>query len=77
MWLPKFVLYGFVVVWVCADQDVQLEISQGILKGLKTETVLHNKPYYSFKGIPYAKPNVGPDKFRVSRDRIFNSVFCD
>ncbi|XP_017761096.1 PREDICTED: esterase FE4-like [Eufriesea mexicana] len=65
MWLPKFVLYGFVVVWVCADQDVQLEISQGILKGLKTETVLHNKPYYSFKGIPYAKPNVGADKFRA------------
>lgn len=68
MWLSKFVFCGFVVVWVCADQDVQLEIPQGILKGLKTETILHNKPYYSFKGIPYAKPNVGAQKFRVSRD---------
>ncbi|XP_003487272.1 esterase FE4-like [Bombus impatiens] len=65
MWLSKFVFCGFVVVWVCADQDVQLEIPQGILKGLKTETILHNKPYYSFKGIPYAKPNVGAQKFRL------------
>lgn len=65
MWLSKFVLCGFVVVWVCADQDVQLEIPQGILKGLKTETILHNKPYYSFKGIPYAKPNVGAQKFQL------------
>lgn len=70
MWLYRFVLYGLVLVSVCADQDVQLEIPQGILKGLKTETVLHNKPYYSFKGIPYAKPNVGADKFRVSGDNI-------
>lgn len=50
-----------------AQQDVQLEIPQGFLKGLKTRSVLHNMPYYSFKGIPYAKPNVGRDKFRVSR----------
>ncbi|XP_016907128.2 esterase FE4 [Apis cerana] len=66
MWLSKFLLYGFAVVWVCAEQDVQLKIPQGVLKGLKTETVFHNKPYYSFKGIPYAKPNVGSDKFQIS-----------
>lgn len=68
MWLPKFLFYGFAVVWVCAEEDVQLKIHQGVLKGLKTETVFHNKPYYSFKGIPYAKPNVGSDKFQVSGD---------
>ncbi|CAK9820725.1 Esterase FE4 [Anthophora plagiata] len=66
MWLTKLVLYSIVVICACADQDVQLEISQGILKGLKTETVLHNKPFYSFKGVPYAKPNVGPNKFRAT-----------
>ncbi|XP_076629794.1 esterase FE4 [Colletes latitarsis] len=65
MWLNKWVLYGFVLAWAHADQDVQLEIPQGMLKGLKTETVLHNKAYYSFKGIPYAAPNVGPNKFRM------------
>ncbi|XP_015431698.1 PREDICTED: esterase FE4-like [Dufourea novaeangliae] len=65
MRLNKWLFYAFVLVCVHADQDVQLEIPQGILKGLKTETILHNKAYYSFKGIPYAKPNVGRDKFRV------------
>lgn len=67
MWMERLVFYGLVLVSVYADQDVQLEIPQGILKGLKTETVFHNKPYYSFKGVPYAKPNVGPNKFRVSK----------
>ncbi|XP_076173591.1 esterase E4 [Ptiloglossa arizonensis] len=65
MWLNKWVFCGFVIVWVHAEQDAQLEISQGILKGSKTETIYHNKPYYSFKGIPYAQPNVGPNKFRM------------
>ncbi|XP_076766541.1 esterase FE4 [Xylocopa sonorina] len=65
MWWALVVLYGLAVASVHADQDVQLEIPQGVLKGMKVETVLHNNPYYSFKGIPYAKPNVGPDKFRA------------
>ncbi|XP_017882530.2 esterase FE4-like [Ceratina calcarata] len=63
MRLFSLLIYGFAVVCAQAEQDVQLEIPQGILKGLKTETVLHNKPYYSFRGIPYTKPNVGPNRF--------------
>lgn len=59
---------AFVVTW--AQQDVQLEIPQGFLKGLKTNSVLENKPFYSFKGIPYAKPNIGADKFQVSLRRL-------
>jgi len=55
-----------VVAWAKAEQDVQLEIPQGFLKGLKTSTVMQNRAYYSFKGIPYAKPNVGLNKFQVS-----------
>ncbi|KAL0125897.1 hypothetical protein PUN28_004753 [Cardiocondyla obscurior] len=48
-----------------AQQDVELEIPQGFLKGVKTTTVMENKQYYSFKGIPYAKPNVGLNKFQM------------
>ncbi|XP_032674579.1 esterase FE4-like [Odontomachus brunneus] len=61
----KLVFCVFVVGWAKAQQDVQLEIPQGFLKGLKTSTVLQNVPYYSFKGIPYAKPNVGLNKFQM------------
>lgn len=46
-------------------EEITVDIPQGSLKGIKTTTVLHGKPMYSFKGIPYAKPNVGPNKFRV------------
>lgn len=76
MWLANILLCGFLFVSAHAEQEVQLEIPQGILKGLKTETILKNKPYYSFKGIPYAKPNVGPNKFRVSeRLELFFTKF--
>jgi len=66
MWFHKFVFCAFVIGWAEAEQNVQLEIPQGFLQGLKTSTILQNKPYYSFKGIPYAKPNVGLNKFQVS-----------
>lgn len=66
MWFDKFVFCAFMVAWINAEEDIQLEIPQGFLKGLKTNTVLENKPYFSFKGIPYAKPNVGVNKFQVS-----------
>lgn len=66
MWFNKFVFCAFVIIWAEAQQDIQLEIPQGFLKGLRTNTVLQNKLYYSFKGVPYAKPNVGLNKFQVS-----------
>lgn len=70
MWLIKLVLSALVAfVWVTAEEEVQVEIPQGPLKGLKLNTAWHNKPYYSFKGIPYAKPNVGVDKFRVMKKK--------
>ncbi|GAB1865508.1 Esterase FE4 [Camponotus japonicus] len=65
MWFDKFVFCAFMVAWTIAEQNIQLEIPQGFLKGLKANTVLQNKPYYSFKGIPYAKPNVGIHKFQM------------
>ncbi|XP_070161017.1 esterase E4 [Polyergus mexicanus] len=65
MWFDKFVFCAFMVASTNAEQNIQLEIPQGFLKGLKTDTVLQNKPYYSFKGIPYAKPNVGINKFQM------------
>ncbi|KMR05274.1 esterase fe4 [Lasius niger] len=65
MWFDKFVFCAFMVAWTNAEEDIQLEIPQGFLKGLKTNTVLEDKPYFSFKGIPYAKPNVGINKFQM------------
>ncbi|KAF9413433.1 hypothetical protein HW555_008325 [Spodoptera exigua] len=44
----------------------QVEVSQGILKGKVCETVF-GKKYYSFEGIPYAKPPVGNLRFRAEK----------
>lgn len=50
-----------------ASEEFELTIGQGALKGLKTMTVREGKAFYSFKGIPYAQPNEGVNKFRVSK----------
>nr|ATJ44492.1 acetate esterase 18 [Helicoverpa armigera] len=42
---------------------VQVEVSQGTLQG-KECTTYYGKKYYSFEGIPYAKPPVGRLRFR-------------
>lgn len=41
----------------------QIEVAQGILQG-KECTTYYGKKYYSFEGIPYAKPPVGKLRFR-------------
>jgi carboxylesterase type B len=41
-------------------------VAQGALKG-RTVTTTAGITYYSFQGIPYAKPPVGPLRFQVRR----------
>jgi len=41
-------------------------VAQGGLKG-RTVTTAAGITYYSFQGIPYAKPPVGPLRFQVRR----------
>lgn len=38
----------------------------GTLRGRKVFTVLNQKPYFTFRGIPYAQPPVGELRFRVN-----------
>lgn len=38
----------------------------GQVRGLKAVTLFESKSYYSFKGIPYAKPPLGDLRFKVS-----------
>lgn len=43
-----------------------LKVSTGCLKGIEKTTVLNNKIYYSFRGIPYAEPPTGRNRFKVN-----------
>lgn len=44
-----------------------VEVKQGQLEGQIKESILSGKEYYSFLGIPYAKPPVGELRFQVSK----------
>lgn len=47
------------------DQYKIVETTNGQIRGIKNATFLKSAPYYSFKGIPYAKPPVDDRRFKV------------
>lgn len=54
------------IIKIARTEEVFLDIAQGQLKGLKRSSLKYEKPFYSFKGIPYAEPRFGLNKFKVS-----------
>lgn len=61
------------IVLVCILSQVKayeeykvIGTSNGEVRGRRNTTLLKNVPYYSFKGIPYAKPPIDDLRFKVS-----------
>lgn len=50
---------------VCCEEYKVINTNDGLVRGRRNVTVLKNIPYYSFKGIPYAKPPTGDLRFKV------------
>lgn len=52
---------------VNADTDVvEIDIDGGRIRGKHSLTLFGEKPYYSFRGIPYAQPPIKDLRFKVS-----------
>lgn len=64
----NFIIIGIlsIILNICGSDNVELTIKQGTVSGLEENTIFQEKSYYSFKGIPYAKPPTGELRFKVS-----------
>lgn len=56
---------AFIYNYYLTYEYFHVGIDKGILRGFKSIT-WRGSPYFSFKGIPYAKPPIGQDRFKVS-----------
>lgn len=63
---PVVALLLFAVNADSFDKYKVVETTNGKIRGTLNTTFLNGIPFYSFKGIPYAKPPIGVLRFRVS-----------
>lgn len=61
-------LFSVIISATSADDEHKIiKTKNGPIRGLRKITLLKKIPYYSFKGIPYAKPPIGDLRFKVSK----------
>lgn len=63
----------FFFVFFAASQNVKIneqfctiKINSGQIRGKENRTLLENKLFYSFRGIPFAKPPINDLRFKVN-----------
>lgn len=59
---------------ILVNCELELKISKGTIKGqiLKSRD---GRPYYSYTGIPYAKPPIGKLRFKVNDYNLYIAVY--
>lgn len=60
---------------ISSNENVIVDLAQGKIQGSHVRTFNNKSSFYSFKGIPYAKPLVGVNKFQVSENLIKQSIY--
>lgn len=52
-----------------------VETTNGKIRGILNTTLLNAIPFYSFRGVPYAKPPIGDLRFKVHKYTRLKSIF--
>lgn len=48
------------------DDYPEVQISSGLIKGIKMSSFWTNQTFYAFRGVPYAAPPIGDLRFKVT-----------
>lgn len=65
------VVFSLAISNIAADEYKIVETTSGGVRGVRKTTLLKNVEYYSFKGIPYAKPPIGDLRFKVICEIVY------
>lgn len=72
-----FLLNLHIGVESMSDDPIVVTTESGRIAGKVSTTLLENRPFLSFKGIPYGKPPIGDLRFKVnSYNLCFVLVIC-
>lgn len=69
-----FLILATVVTASTFDFYKIIETKSGRIRGKLDSTIIQNKSFYSFRGIPYAKKPIGALRFKVSS--ILHNIVC-
>lgn len=58
-----------------ATDSIVIRTDSGPIQGYREDTLLGKRPYYTFKGIPYAEAPLGDRRFKVTRRNATTSLF--
>lgn len=70
----RYFLFGVLIVGIAAREYKTVDTINGQVRGIRKMTLWKNVPFYSFKGIPYAKPPLNELRFRVRLNDAFDVV---
>lgn len=75
MFSAILLLFVVLIVGIIAERYKVVDTSSGQVRGLRKYTLLEHVPFYSFKGVPYAKPPLGELRFKVNLTDIERNIF--
>lgn len=69
------IFFYFLFTMEALSNLITVSTECGRIQGTTEKTLLDRREFYSFKGIPYAKPPIGSLRFKVSQNPC-HTIYC-